>query len=226
MLVAFVRVERRAPEPILPLGLLRRRLLLTTAFIALGVGVVLMGVTTYVPTYLEVLLGVPPLVSGLALAALTIGWPIAATVSGRIYLRIGFRRTVLIGIGILVTATTALAVTSGTASVAAVALSCFGMGLGLGLVASPSLIAAQSSVDWGERGVVTGANMFARAIGSAVGVAILGALVNGLMDGQDAVSAPERFGDAATAVFTAVAVVAGTLVLAALAMPRHDRPAV
>ncbi|WP_225755764.1 MDR family MFS transporter [Actinotalea sp. Marseille-Q4924] len=224
MLAAFVLVERRAAEPVLPLWVLRRRLLLTTALIGMGVGVVLMGVTTYVPTYLEALLGVTPLVSGLALASLTIGWPIAATVSGRIYLRIGFRRTVLIGIAVLVTAATTLAVTSGTASVVVVAVCCFVMGLGLGLVASPSLIAAQSSVGWGERGVVTGANMFARAIGSAVGVAMLGALVNGLMRGQDAVSAPERFGDAATAVFTAVAVVAGALVLAALAMPRNDRP--
>jgi EmrB/QacA subfamily drug resistance transporter len=224
LLVVFALVERRAPEPVLPLWVLRRRLLLTTGLIGLGVGVVLMGVTTYVPTYLEALLGVTPLVSGLTLAALTIGWPIAATVSGRIYLRIGFRRTVLIGIGILVVATTTLAVTSQTASVLVVGLSCFAMGLGLGLIASPSLIAAQSSVDWGERGVVTGANMFARAIGSAVGVAVLGALVNGLMRGQDAVSAPELFGDAATAVFTAVAVVAALLTVAALAMPRHDRP--
>ncbi|WP_081802308.1 MFS transporter [Actinotalea ferrariae] len=222
--VAFVLVERRAPEPVLPLWVLRRRLLRATALIAMGVGVVLMGVTTYVPTYLEALLGVTPLVSGLALAALTLGWPIAATVSGRIYLRIGFRSTALIGIGVLATAATALAVTSRTASVLVVAACCFAMGLGLGLVASPSLIAAQSSVGWGERGVVTGANMFSRAIGSAVGVAVLGALVNGLMRGADATSAPERFGDAATAVFTAVAVVAAALVLAALAMPRHDRP--
>ncbi|MBC7290728.1 MAG: MFS transporter [Actinotalea sp.] len=226
MLVAFVLVERRAGEPVLPLWVLRRRLLLTTALIGLGVGVVLMGVTTYVPTYLEALLGVTPLVSGLALAALTIGWPIAATLSGRVYLRIGFRATVLIGIGILVTAASALAVTSRTASVLVVALCCFAMGLGLGLIASPSLIAAQSSVDWGERGVVTGANMFARAIGSAVGVALLGALVNGLMRGQDAVSDPDRFGDAATAVFTTVAAVSALLVVAALAMPRHDRPKV
>lgn len=224
MLVAFVLVERRASEPVLPLWVLSRRLLLTTALIGLGVGVVLMGVTTYVPTYLEALLGVTPLVSGLTLATLTIGWPIAATLSGRIYLRIGFRRTVLIGVTILIAAASTLAVTSQTASVLVVGLCCFVMGLGLGLIASPSLIAAQSSVGWGERGVVTGANMFARAIGSAVGVAVLGAVVNGLMRGQDAVSAPERFGDAATAVFTVVAGVAVALAVAALAMPQHDRP--
>lgn len=224
MLVAFVLVERHASEPVLPLWVLRRRLLLTTALIGLGVGVVLMGVTTYVPTYLEALLGVTPLVSGLTLATLTLGWPIAATLSGRIYLRIGFRATVLIGVTVLIAAAATLAVTSQTASVLVVGLCCFVMGLGLGLIASPTLIAAQSSVGWGERGVVTGANMFARAIGSAVGVAVLGALVNGLMRGQDAVSAPERFGDAVTAVFTAVAGVAVAVAVAALAMPRHDRP--
>jgi MFS family permease len=183
-----------------------------------------MGVTTYVPTYLEALLGVTPLVSGLTLATLTLGWPIAATLSGWIYLRIGFRRTVLIGVAVLIAAASTLAATSQTASVVVVGLCCFVMGLGLGLIASPSLIAAQSSVGWGERGVVTGGNMFARAIGSAVGVAALGALVNALMRGQDAVSAPDLFGDAATAVFTAVAAVAVAVAVAALAMPRHDRP--
>ena len=111
-----------------------------------------------------------PLVAGLALAALTIGWPIAATLSGRLfYMRFGFRPTVLIGLGLAVVGTGSLALLAHPPSVAVVAVTCFVTGLGLGLVASPSLIAAQASVAWDERGVATGANMFARSIGSAVG---------------------------------------------------------
>ncbi len=223
LLTAFVLVERRAVEPVLPLWVLRRRLLLTTALIGVGVGVVLIGLTSYVPTFLEALLGVSPLISGLTLATLTLGWPIAATLSGRVYLRIGFRATVLIGASIVVVATTVLALTSRTPSVVAVGLSCFAIGLGMGLVASPSLIAAQSSVGWGERGVVTGANMFARSIGSAVGVAVLGALVNARLDGAEALEDPTLFGDAVTQVFVAVVGVAVALVLAGLAMPRGER---
>lgn len=221
LLGGFVAVERRAAEPVLPLWVLSRRLLLSTALVSVGVGAILIGLTSYVPTFLEALLGASPLESGLTLAALTIGWPIAATLSGRIYLRIGFRSTVLIGGAIVVVGTALLALVSRDASLATVGLCCFVTGLGLGLVASPSLIAAQSSVDWGERGVVTGANLFSRSIGSAVGVAAMGALVNARLHGVAATDDPALFGSAVTGVFVAVAVVAAATVLAGVSMPRR-----
>lgn len=221
LIVGFVAVERRAPEPVLPLTVFSRRLLGTTALIGVGVGVILIGLTSYVPTWLEALLGVSPLVSGLTLAAMTLGWPLSASLSGRVYLRIGFRATVLIGSVVVVLSTAVLALTSTRPSIAVVALCCFAIGLGMGLVASPSLIAAQASVGWSERGVVTGANMFARSMGSAVGVAALGALVNARMRGASALDEPEMFGGAATAIFTAVAAVAVVTALVALAMPRQ-----
>ena len=83
------RAPRRRAGPAAR-GCCSRRLLATTTFLALGVGVILIGLTSYVPTYLENSLGVPPLVAGLALAALTMGWPLAASLSGRLfYLRLG-----------------------------------------------------------------------------------------------------------------------------------------
>ena len=57
----------------------------------------LIGLTSYVPLYVQGVLGTSALVAGFALAALTLGWPIAASLAGRIYLRIGFRSTALIG---------------------------------------------------------------------------------------------------------------------------------
>ncbi|MCU1508505.1 MAG: putative integral rane transport protein [Glaciihabitans sp.] len=221
LLVAFVLVERRAAEPILPLWVFSRRLLLTTSFIALGTGAMLIGLTSYVPTYLEGALGVVPLVAGLALAALTVGWPLAASLSGRLYLRIGFRNTALIGMSLTVLGTLVLAILGPTPVLWAVALCCFVVGLGMGLIATPSLIAAQSSVPWNERGVVTGTNLFARSIGSAVGVAIFGAIANGIFlslgkGEQDA----HAVSSASTAVFVAVAIAAVATVAAGFAMPR------
>jgi MFS family permease len=55
------------------------------------------------------------------------------------------------------------------------------MGIGFGYVASPAVVAAQTAVDWSRRGVATGSNMFARSIGSAVGVAVFGAVVNSVV---------------------------------------------
>jgi EmrB/QacA subfamily drug resistance transporter len=221
LLVAFVRVEQRADEPVLPLWVFSRRLLLAASLVSVGVGVILIGLTSYVPTFLEALLGVSPLTSGLTLAALTIGWPISASQSGRLYLRFGFRTTALIGCTVVTVGAVGLVVASTHPSVVAVGLACFVVGAGLGLVATPSLIAAQSSVGWNERGVVTGANLFSRSMGSAVGVAALGALVNGLMHGDTPAQDPQQFGDALTVAFVAVAVVALATVAAAAAMPRR-----
>jgi len=223
LLVAFVLVERRAAEPVLPLWVFSRRLLVTTTLISLGVGAILIGLTSYVPTYLEGTIGVAPIVSGLAVAALTLGWPIAASLSGRFYLRIGFRNTALLGTSIAIVGAVTLALTSLTPSVLLVAASCFVVGLGMGLIATPTLIAAQSSVPWNERGVVTGSNMFARSIGSAVGVAVFGAIANAIIAGSAAgggAKSPASIQAASTAVFAAVAVVAVLTIAAGLAMPR------
>jgi EmrB/QacA subfamily drug resistance transporter len=221
VLVAFVFVEKHAAEPVLPLWVFSRRLLVSTALVGLGVGAIVIGLSAYVPTYLQGSLGVAPIVAGLALAVLTIGWPLSAALSGRFYLRIGFRNTVLMGLVFAILGALLLAGTANTPSIVTVAVSCFVIGLGMGFVAVPSLVAAQSSVEWEQRGVVTGAQLFARSIGSAVGVAIFGAIANSIIasSGKPATSIPVVISSSA-AVFFAVAVVVVATVLAALWMPR------
>jgi EmrB/QacA subfamily drug resistance transporter len=224
LLVVFGLIEQRAAEPVLPLGLFRRRLITTTSLISLGVGAILVGLTSFVPTFLEVSADATPLIGGLAVAALTLGWPVAASQSGRIYLRIGFRPTALIGLGIAVVGTLMLWSTTATPNAWLVAASCFVVGLGLGLVATPTLIAAQSSVDWEERGVVTGTNLFMRSIGSAVGVAIFGAIANSIIarsGGEESASAVQA---GSGAVFLAVVMAAVATIAAGIVMPSVRAP--
>jgi len=83
LIAVFLVVQRRAAEPVLPLWVFTRRVLTASAVIALLVCAVLLGRTTYVPTFVQTVLGTGPLVAGFALATLTIGWPISATLSGR-----------------------------------------------------------------------------------------------------------------------------------------------
>ena len=226
LFAAFILVERRAAEPVLPPWVVSRRLLATTALISFGVGAVMLGLTSYVPTFLEGALATSPIVAGLALAALTIGWPISASQSGRFYLRMGFRKTAMIGITVTVIGTAVLALTASTPSVLLVAASCFIVGLGLGLVATPSLIAAQSSVDWNERGVVTGTNLFARSIGSSIGVAVFGAVANAIYAGTPGGNTdPHTVVSASGAVFLAVLAGAVLTVVAVVAMPAAARKA-
>jgi len=228
LVVAFGFVERRAAEPILPTWVLKNRLLITTSLASLAVGAVLIGLTSYVPLYAQSVLGHSALVAGFALAALTLGWPISASFAGRIYLRIGFRSTALIGTVVAVVGVAGLTLLRPTSSIWQVGVTCFVIGLGMGLVAAPTLIAAQSSVGWSVRGVVTGTAMFARSMGSALGIAVFGAIANaGLgnhVGGGNATTAsaiaPSLMATALQHVFLASAIAAVGMLLAVLLMPR------
>jgi EmrB/QacA subfamily drug resistance transporter len=220
LIAVFIVVQRRVPEPVLPLWVFTRRVLLAGAVIALLVGAVLLGLTTYVPTFVQAALGTGPLVAGFALATLTIGWPISAALSGRFYLRLGFRKTALIGSVLVVVGATLTSLLGAGSTVWEVAGCCFVVGLGMGLVASPTLIAAQSSVGWTERGVVTANNLFFRSIGSAVGVAVFGAIANATLGGsvQGAVN-PTALAQATHDVFLASLLLAFVMLAAAFLLP-------
>ena len=86
----------------------------------------------------------------------------------------------------------------------------------------PTLIAAQSSVEWGERGAVTGMNAFARSAGSAVGVAVFGAISNAIIARGAGPDDPSTIVHASVGVFVAVAATALLTLLAASFMPRDS----
>ncbi|OZC95558.1 MFS transporter [Rhodococcus sp. 06-235-1A] len=219
LLAVFAWVESRAEEPILPLWVFTRRVLVVSSVISLLVGALILGLTSYVPTFVQGVFGTGAIVAGFSLSTLTLGWPIAASQSGRVYLRFGFRTTALVGgsLGIVGAALTTLL--DAESQIWHVAAACFVIGLGMGLIASPTLIAAQSSVDWAERGVVTSTNMFARSIGSAVGVAVFGAIVNARVSGNPE---PEQLSDAIHLVFIGVMIAAVIMTAAAVLMPKRS----
>ena len=181
-LIAFAFVERTAAEPVLPLWVFRRRLLISSGLLSVGVGAILLGLTSYVPTYVQDVLGTGPLVAGFALAPLLMGWPIAASQAGKIYLRFGFRFTALLGVALVLIGTALMLLLDEHSPVVEVGLFCLIIGFGMGFTVSPTLIAAQSSVSWAERGVVTANNIFLRSLGSSLGVAVFGAIANAVIN--------------------------------------------
>ncbi|WP_392543464.1 MDR family MFS transporter [Oryzobacter telluris] len=226
--VAFVAVERRAAEPVLPLWVFRHRVVGAAMALSLVVGVLLLGLSSYVPLFSQGVLGTGAIVAGFALAAMTIGWPVAATSAGRIYLRFGFRATVLLGAVVSVIGAALLLTVDGSSSPLHLAVPNFVMGLGFGWVASPSIVAAQASVGWQQRGVATSATLFARSIGSAVGVAVFGAVANSVVRGRlghepESLESlpPGVLEPAIEAVFLLSFAVAVTLLLAAWLMPKR-----
>jgi EmrB/QacA subfamily drug resistance transporter len=193
-LIAFVLVERRAAEPVVPLWVFRHRVLVSGNLTAVCIGAVMIGLSSYIPTYAQGVLRASALVAGFTLAALTVGWPLAASYSGKLYMRIGFRDTALIGSGVVVVAAILCAFLSGRSTLWEVAGVCFVMGVGLGLSNSPTIVAVQSVVGWKRRGVVTGTNLFSRSIGSAVGAAVFGAIANATLAHRFAHPPPELKG--------------------------------
>ncbi len=178
LLTVFARVERRAAEPVLPPWVFRHRILVGGNVAAMATGALLIGLSTYVPTWVQGVFGTSALTAGLALGALTLGWPLAASQAGRLYLRIGFRDTALVGCVLVLTGGLLTARLSPQSQVWHVAAALFVTGVGMGLASSPTVVALQSVVGRDRRGVVTGTNMFARSIGSALGAAAFGAVAN------------------------------------------------
>lgn len=218
LLIWFWLVERVVPEPVLPLWMFRRRLLVASGAIAAGIGAVLLGLTSYVPTYVQVVLGYGPLVAGLALGALTLGWPITASQAGRVYLRFGYRACALAGTAVVLAGTALLLLVDERTSVWQVAATCLVIGAGMGLTVSPTLVAAQSSVGWRDRGVVTANNLFLRSVGSSVGVAVFGALANAVL-GPGASVDPTALTTAVHRIFLVMVVLSAVMLAVATVLP-------
>jgi MFS family permease len=192
---------------------------------------VMMGLSTYVPLYAQQVLGSGAIAAGLVFAAMTLGWPVTAALAGRLYLRVGFRATAVTG-ALIATVGGALLPTLGDDTpLWWVAVPNLILGLGFGLIASPGIVAAQASVRWFERGVATASNLFARNLGSAIGVAAFGTVLysalrerTGATPGNLDQLPAATLGSAIHGVFVLSAVIPLVLVLACLCIPRTVGP--
>jgi EmrB/QacA subfamily drug resistance transporter len=184
-LLAFVAIERRAAEPVLPLGLFRNRVVVVTSAVGFLVGLALFGALTYLPLFQQVVRGQSPTSSGLQLFPVMGGLLLAATVSGRVITRTGRYRVFPI-VGTAVTAVGLLLLSgleAGTSTLDA-ALRMLVVGVGLGLVMQVLVLAVQNAVGYELLGVATSTATLFRSMGGALGTAILGAIfTNRLVDG-------------------------------------------
>jgi len=181
LVVAFVAFERRAAEPLIDLGLIEVPVI--AAGLAIGglSGVVMFSLSTYVPPLIQGVLAGNALEAGVAVAAMSIGWPVGSIVGGRALLRWGARPVVLVGMAMLVAGTFVVTQAERPGTLAGgLVVAAAGeavTGLGMGLSATTILVMVQAAVPWQRRAVATGLVQFSRTIGGAVGVGLLGGLV-------------------------------------------------
>ncbi len=174
----FVRQERRAAEPMLPVELLRSRLVALAAAESAALGAIIFTASAYVPMYGQgVLLGTA-IDAGLLLAPISVGWPLASALAGRLLLRTGYRRLMVVGGVLAVAGGLVLATVGPGAGRAHLMVAMLVLGCGMGLVNTPQLVAVQTAVPWRQRGVATSGLQFFRTISGAVAVAVFGLILN------------------------------------------------
>ncbi|MFI9820835.1 MDR family MFS transporter [Streptomyces sp. NPDC052013] len=207
--VAFVAVERRAAEPVLPLKLFRIRTFTLSAVISFIVGFAMFGAMTYLPTFLQVVQGVTPTMSGVHMLPMVAGMLIASTGSGQVVSRTGrwkvfpIAGTAVTTLGLLLLHQ--LDENSPTGEMSAFF---FVFGLGLGLVMQVLVLIVQNAVSYQDLGVATSGATFFRSIGASFGVAIFGTIF------------ANRLGDELAAAFRGVQLPPGVSPAALEADPR------
>jgi len=172
----FLWNEARVEEPLLPLDLFKNRTIAIAALTNLLIGGVLMGVSSYMPSYVQGVLGGTATQAGMVLTPLSLGWPLATFFIGSRLTRWGFRKTALLGMVLI--AGSALALNVSYSDIWQPMVILFFMGMGMGLAVLAFLVAVQSAVEWNRRGVATASLQFIRSLGSAIGVAVMGAVMN------------------------------------------------
>ncbi|MFI5469972.1 DHA2 family efflux MFS transporter permease subunit [Streptomyces cacaoi] len=178
--VAFVAVERRAAEPVLPLKLFRIRTFTLSAVISFIVGFAMFGAMTYLPTFLQVVQGVSPTLSGVHMLPMVAGLLLASTASGQIVSRTGrWKVFPVAGTGVTTLGLLLLHRLDEHSSTGAMSACFFVFGLGLGLVMQVLVLIVQNAVAYEDLGVATSGATFFRSIGASFGVAIFGTIFSG-----------------------------------------------
>jgi EmrB/QacA subfamily drug resistance transporter len=235
LLVGFVFVERRAPEPILPLDLLRLTIMTRSLVVVFLVGLALFGAVAFIPLFVQTVMGGTATEAGQVLTPLFLGWVVMSIVAARMTVRLGYRVSA-IGGSVLMTLGFAGLSTLGAHSPRTMLLaSCTVLGAGMGMQMLSLLLAVQHGVDRSRLGLATSLNQFSRSIGAAVGVAAMGAIMarslagvalpgaaEGLAAGSSGIVSPElqeHFAAALHRVFLAGLIVSAAGFVATLFLP-------
>ncbi len=181
LIALFIFQERRAPEPILPLTLFQNRIIAISSIGGVILGVILFGVSTYVPLFVQGVKGGTATSAGIALGPMLVAWPLASTFSGKVILRYGYRFTAVLGASLAALGVCLVTLFNANTGLPFVVAAMVVIGLGLGFMSTAFVLAVQNAVPWNLRGVATATTQFTRTMGGSVGVAVMGSILNAQM---------------------------------------------
>jgi len=178
LFILLLWVESRAADPILPLHLFRERLFAVTIAHGTLTGWAMFGSISFVPLFVQSVLGTSATRAGITIAPMLLGWVLASIIGTRLLLRIGYRSLVMTGTISLVIGAFFMARISADTSQTSLMIFVALMGIGMGLSIPPFLIAVQTSVERRYLGTATSTMQFSRSIGGTLGVSVMGAALS------------------------------------------------
>jgi MFS family permease len=173
-LAALAWVERRAAEPILPLPLFKDRIFATGCAQGVLAGWAMFGSLSFVPLFVQAVLGTSATAAGATLTPMLLGWVFASIIGSRLLLRLSYRTLALIGMSLLTLGAGLMAWIDVNSSQSNLMVNLTLMGVGMGLSIPAFLIAIQSTVRPRDMGAATSTLQFSRSIGGALGVSVMG----------------------------------------------------
>ncbi|MCC7306997.1 MAG: MFS transporter [Acidobacteria bacterium] len=177
LLLLFIRVERRAPDPMIPFQLFRNRTVLIAVIAGFLGGVAMFGAISYIPLFAQGSLGFTATEAGSLLTPLMLSWVTMSVVGGRLMLRLGYRGITNFGFLVLTGGFVFLSLFQRDTPHWLLYPNLMCIGAGLGLTMLTLLIAVQQAVERSQLGIATSMNQFSRSIGGALGVAVMGAVL-------------------------------------------------
>src|SRR5581483_8376487 len=178
LLALFALAEGRAKDPMVPFRAFRIPVVAVSSVGNVAMGVSMYGLLSYVPLFAQGVQGQSASGASAVLTPMLLGWSVSALVSGRLYVRIGFRNTALLGATLLAAGSAPLVLLRPDSALLLMSATMGVCGLGFGALSPAFLLGPQSAVPWNLRGAVTSSVQFFRTMGGAIGVALLGAVMN------------------------------------------------
>lgn len=175
--IAFFAVERRSPEPFVPLHLFANKMISSSNLTAFLAGMGMFGAISFVPLFVQGVLKTSATLAGFAITPQVIGWSFASVIAGRLILRTGYRLPIVGGMAIMVLSGSFFVLIGKGTPYWLVLAAMFLLGIGLGLAMTAFIVGVQGAVKKEQRGVATSLQMFSRSMGAAVGVTVLGSIL-------------------------------------------------
>jgi len=175
--MAFLFIEQRASTPLIDLSLVRLPAVSSGIALNAVVGVMIFGVTTFVPPFMQGVQRRLPIEAGLIVSTTSLGWSAGSIFMSVAMIRLGPRRSALIGTAAWAIGAGLLILLEPASPLAQAAAAVVLIGFGMGLTLNPVLVSVQSVVAWSSRGIATSLVQFARSLGAAVGVTALGGVL-------------------------------------------------